>query len=307
MPMFAIFPAGSITPSEGVIQSAEGPVVFDSVAAGDYDVYKLVPYTGNPATATAEDTTPDAFSFTDATNAALSTVVESNTITPVGYDTATTISVTGGEYRIDAGTWTSSPGTISPTSTAQVRGTSSAANSTAVNVVLTIGGVSDTFSITTLAAAPSGSITYGASEGTAGSGPSSASGSGDTITLTYGPGTPTFANYLRFTVDVPFRLYIEDIPVSSHPTANSVLNLRNLDTGTNIEHPGRTIFNYNGPYTDIFPAGSPGSFYTSAQTLPEAGGVSYGNAVLPAGEYAIGQLDANTPTELTLTAKIVFE
>lgn len=108
-------------------------------------------------TATTEalsvDTTPDAFSFTDATDVALSTVTESDDITVSGINAPAAISVTGGEYRINGGSWVSSSGTVSNGDTVRVRGTSSGSNSTAVNVVLTIGGVSDTFTIITEAAA----------------------------------------------------------------------------------------------------------------------------------------------------------
>lgn len=97
------------------------------------------------------DTTPDAFTFTDATGQALGTVVESNAITVAGINAAANISVTGGEYQIDGGAWTSSVGTVTLGQTVKVRHTTSASNSTATNTVLTIGGVSDTFTTTTVA------------------------------------------------------------------------------------------------------------------------------------------------------------
>lgn len=95
------------------------------------------------------DTTPDAFTFTDVTNQTTSTVVESNAITVAGINAAAAISVTGGEYQIDGGAWTSSAGTVTVGQTVKVRHTTSASNSTATNTVLTIGGVSDTFTTTT--------------------------------------------------------------------------------------------------------------------------------------------------------------
>lgn len=95
------------------------------------------------------DTTPNAFSFTDQTSVPLSTVTESNTITVTGIDSTTSISVDSGEYRINAGTWVSASGTVSLNDTVQLRHTSSGTNSTAVNQILTIGGVTDTFTTTT--------------------------------------------------------------------------------------------------------------------------------------------------------------
>ena len=102
------------------------------------------------------DDVPEAFSFTDQTGAARSTLYTSNAITVLGIDTASAISITGGEYSVNGGPWTSTGGTVVLGDSVRVRGTSSASYSTAVNVALTIGGVSDTFTITTAAnAAPS--------------------------------------------------------------------------------------------------------------------------------------------------------
>lgn len=95
------------------------------------------------------DTTPDAFSFTDVTNQALSTLLESNAITVAGINTATAISVSGGEYQINGGAWTAAAGTVTNGQTVKVRHTTSASNNTATNTVLTIGGVADTFTSTT--------------------------------------------------------------------------------------------------------------------------------------------------------------
>jgi hypothetical protein len=107
-----------------------------------------------------EDTVPDAFTFTDVTNAALSTVYTSNTITVSGIDGPSPLSITGGEYQINGGAWASSATSANAGDTISVRGTSSSSNSTSVNVVLTIGGVSDTFTITTLAGAGGGGTDY---------------------------------------------------------------------------------------------------------------------------------------------------
>lgn len=99
----------------------------------------------------ASDTTPDAFTFTDQTNVALSTTITSNTITVSGINAAASISITGGNYSINGGAYTSSSGTVTNGQTVTVQHTSSASYSTATNTTLTIGGVSDTFTSTTLA------------------------------------------------------------------------------------------------------------------------------------------------------------
>jgi len=102
--------------------------------------------------AAAGDTTPDAFSFTDVTAAALSTVYTSNTITVAGINVPTAISITGGTYSINGGAYTATAGTVSAGDTVTVRVTSAAANSAAINAALTIGGVIDTYTVTTAAA-----------------------------------------------------------------------------------------------------------------------------------------------------------
>jgi hypothetical protein len=100
----------------------------------------------------AWDVTPGTFSFTDQTDVALSTLIESNVITVTGIEYPSPISVTGGEYAINNGTYTSVAGTVSNGDTVKVRQTSSASVSTTTNATLTIGGVSDTFSVKTIAA-----------------------------------------------------------------------------------------------------------------------------------------------------------
>jgi hypothetical protein len=75
-------------------------------------------------------------------------------------DAGTAISVSGGEMSINSGAFTSTPTTIDPSDTVQLRVTSSASNSTATNVTLTIGTESDIWTVTTVAASV-GTITTG--------------------------------------------------------------------------------------------------------------------------------------------------
>ena len=105
---------------------------------------------GEPA---PSDDVPDAFTFTDITGATVSTQYTSNQIAVAGINTASAISITGGTYSVNGGSYTASSGTVSNGDTVTVRVTSSGSNSTAVNVVLTIGGVSDTYTVTTAAGA----------------------------------------------------------------------------------------------------------------------------------------------------------
>lgn len=97
-----------------------------------------------------DDTTPNAFSFTDQTGVARSSTITSAAITVSGIDAAATISVTGGTYDVNgSGTFVSTSGTVDNGDTVRARHTSSASYSTATNTVVTIGGVSDTFTSTT--------------------------------------------------------------------------------------------------------------------------------------------------------------
>lgn len=98
------------------------------------------------------DSTPDAFFFTDTTSVVVSSTQTSNTITVAGINTSAAVSVTGGTYSKNGGAYTSAAGTALVGDTFSVRHTASAANSTAVDTTLTIGGVSDTFTSTTAAA-----------------------------------------------------------------------------------------------------------------------------------------------------------
>ena len=98
------------------------------------------------------DTTPNAFTFTDQTDVSVSSTIASAAITVAGINAPATISVTGGTYDINSsGSFTSSSGTVNNGDTVRARHTSSGSNSTAVNTVVTIGGVSDTFTSTTVA------------------------------------------------------------------------------------------------------------------------------------------------------------
>lgn len=100
-------------------------------------------------TTRASDNTPDPFSFDDVTGADLGEEYISNTIVLTGFTEGAVIAISNGEYSIDGGSYTAAPGIVDPDSFVNIRLTSSAFNSTAVNAQLSVGGVSDTFTITT--------------------------------------------------------------------------------------------------------------------------------------------------------------
>lgn len=100
------------------------------------------------------DTTPEPFIFVDIEDAATATEVRSNIIQIFGIDSATDVSVIGGSYSINGGDLTIEPGQINNGDTIELVITTPSANAATVEVILTIGGVSDTWSVTTISAGP---------------------------------------------------------------------------------------------------------------------------------------------------------
>ena len=112
---------------------------------------------------TAQDTTPDAFSFTDVTVQPLNTQISSDTVNITGITGNVSVSVTGDgspEISINGGAWTTS-GTITNGQTLQVRLTSANANMTTSSATVTVGTGSATWNVTTLSGPPTGCPTIG--------------------------------------------------------------------------------------------------------------------------------------------------
>ena len=97
-------------------------------------------------------TAPDDFAFGDVTDVPLNILIESNTITVTGITALTSIAITIGEYSVNGGGYTASGGVVANGDTIKVRHTTNTGFSSATDTTLTIGGVSDTFTSTTLAA-----------------------------------------------------------------------------------------------------------------------------------------------------------
>ncbi|TJY59411.1 hypothetical protein E4T66_13535 [Sinimarinibacterium sp. CAU 1509] len=103
-------------------------------------------------TTLAADTTPDAFTFGSINDIPLNSVQTSNEATITGLNTDAPVSVSGGEYSIDGGSWTSAAGTIAADAAVRVRVTAAGMFSTPATATLDIGGVTADFTVTTLAA-----------------------------------------------------------------------------------------------------------------------------------------------------------
>jgi hypothetical protein len=97
----------------------------------------------------AGDSTPNQFTFIDLTDVVLSSRVSSN-ITISGINEIVDLSIMGGEYSFNNKDWSSINTTVENGQQIYVRHTSSDSYSTDTNTILTVGGVSDTFTSTTI-------------------------------------------------------------------------------------------------------------------------------------------------------------
>jgi hypothetical protein len=104
------------------------------------------------STTVPADTIPDAFTFPAQTGVAASTAITSAAAVIGGINTATPISITGGQYSINGGGYTAAAGTVTNGQSVTVRVTSSAAPTTATSATVTIGGVDGVFTVTTAGA-----------------------------------------------------------------------------------------------------------------------------------------------------------
>ncbi len=137
-----------------LVKQTDGKIVGSGERpAGGFDYqFAAVRFGVSPLVVVPADTTPDAFAFVDQTSVAKSTVIESAPVTITGITAATSVTVTGGEFSIGCtGTYGAAASTLTSGQTICARHTSSAAGGTAVNTTVTIGGVTDTFTSTTLA------------------------------------------------------------------------------------------------------------------------------------------------------------
>jgi hypothetical protein len=163
-PLLALYPASTFIGREGVVYESSsnnnklvsqdggtwwgGPVLLD----GDTSP---APFTKIQVTSTATpilviDTTPLLFALMPVTDAIPNAYVLSNTVKVQGIEADTDINITGGEYAIDGGTWTSASGTVGLNQTVTVRVMAPDGFGATASATLTIGGISSTFDVTTV-------------------------------------------------------------------------------------------------------------------------------------------------------------
>ncbi len=145
-----VFPLSHVVDAQGNLQTdVDGTVVFWHIQASTGVTRSFTVTTG----VGAGDITPNSFNFTNLTNQSLSTLVESDVQTITGIDTATTVTITDGEYAINTGSgfgaFTSASGTVNNNNTIKVRRTTSASPSTAVTTSLTVGTYNTVWTVTT--------------------------------------------------------------------------------------------------------------------------------------------------------------
>lgn len=141
--------AGSINPGQSVCvrhlaSSSENTTTTTTLTVGGVSA-------AFSSTTLTVDTQPDAYDFVDQTRVARSTAITSNTVTVGGINTPASISVSGSgvSYSINGGAFTTAAGTVANGAQVRLRMTSSGSPNTKSTATVTIGGVSDSWSITT--------------------------------------------------------------------------------------------------------------------------------------------------------------
>jgi hypothetical protein len=109
----------------------------------------LVVFSGPLFAAVQNDKTPDVFAFVDKTGVDLNVVLTSNAITVSGINVKVSISISGGKFSINDAAFRAGSATVSNGDAIKVQVSSSNSYDTTKNVILKIGSITDTFSITT--------------------------------------------------------------------------------------------------------------------------------------------------------------
>lgn len=142
--------SGTISPGQTVKIRVAAAITEDTYVAASLRIGGLE----RTFVVKSADRTPDDFAFTSVERAAFGATVESEPVAITGFDSSTSIAVTGGEYSIAGAPFTSSAGTILPNDTVAVRVTAAATPDTAAEATVEIGGVSGTFSAKTIDTIP---------------------------------------------------------------------------------------------------------------------------------------------------------
>lgn len=148
-------------PAHGTALSGPGSSIVYTPNAGYVGADTLV-YQGTDGATTDQgvasinvaDVTPNPFVLVDQTEVPTNVLILSNAITVTGITGAAPIGLSGGSYTINDGPVIFGPTTVSNGDTVVVRLSSSSSFGTTTSATLSIGGVSDTFSVTTFGVDP---------------------------------------------------------------------------------------------------------------------------------------------------------
>lgn len=130
-------------PASGYIGSDSAPFTFTTPSGNVTKNVCLLWTAGTNAV--------NSFAFAPLTGQPLSTEIQSNSILVSGNTIPSPISITGGEYSVNGGAFTSASGTVNAGDSVKVRVLSSASYLTDTSTTLTIDGQSATFTVTTMA------------------------------------------------------------------------------------------------------------------------------------------------------------
>jgi hypothetical protein len=137
-------------------QSVTRTIRSDASLVGDVISFSASGYstvTGTITVIVANDTTPNQFTFTDVTEAALNQTITSAPITISGINTSVTASISGNsaEFNINGNVFNSLNKTVNNGDVIRIRMNSSSSYNSTVNTTLSVSTVSDIWSITTIA------------------------------------------------------------------------------------------------------------------------------------------------------------
>lgn len=175
--------ASTISAGQTVQVRVQAPATGGAVQTATLNIGGV---TGSFQVTAAVDTTPDAFSLGGPSSGVSGAWVSSNTASITGINAPTPVSVTGGQYRIDSGNFTTTAGTLNPGQTVLVRVQAPSAGGTSQTATLNIGGVTGSFQVTAAVDTTPDAFDLGAPAGAT----SGAWASSPTVTIT-GINAPT--------------------------------------------------------------------------------------------------------------------
>ncbi len=138
--------AGTVTNGDEVQVQVLSSSKFNT---GKSAVLRVGDYSTTFTVTTELDNIASPFSFKDVNGVKPGTSVASDYVLIHGIQTPVPVSVSGGEFRINQGSWRVLPTTVKPYDRVQVRVLASNDFLTSTHVTLTVGDLSDTFTVTT--------------------------------------------------------------------------------------------------------------------------------------------------------------